>query len=106
MKKILIPVLAGVGLCLAQFAAKAQSYKTHVSKAFDMTKGVVGIFNMDGSIKVEGYAGSKVMIEIDETITGENQAALEEGKRDFKLGFDQKGDRLAVYTAYTYDTRR
>lgn len=105
MKTILIPVLAGVGLCLAQFTAKAQSYKTHVSKAFDMQSGVVGIFNLDGSIKVEGYAGSKVMVEIDETITAENNTALEEGKRDFKLGFDRKGDSLAVYTAYPYDTR-
>jgi hypothetical protein len=105
MKTILIPVLAGVGLCLAQFTVKAQSYKTHVSKAFDMQSGVVGIFNLDGSIKVEGYAGTKVLIEIDETITADNNAALEEGKRDFKLGFDQKGDSLAVYTAYPYDTR-
>lgn len=105
MKKILIPVLAGIGLCFVQFSASAQTYKTHVSKSFDMQNGVVGIFNLDGSIKVEGYAGSKVMIEIDETITGENQAALDEGKRDFKLGFDQKGDSLAVYTAYPYDTR-
>ncbi len=105
MKKILIPVLTGIGLCLVQFSANAQSYKTHVSKVFDMQNGVVGIFNLDGPIKVEGYAGNKVMIEIDETITGESQAALEEGKRDFKLGFDQKGDSLAIYTAYPYDTR-
>lgn len=105
MKKILIPVLAGVGLCLAQFTAKAQDYKTHVSKEFNMQKGAVAICNLDGSIKVEGYAGSKVVIEIDETITAENKSALEEGKRDFKLAFDQKGDTLTAYTAYPYDTR-
>ena len=104
MKKILIPVLTGVGLCFAQIAAQAQVYKTHVSKEFTAKK-AVAICNLDGSVKVEGYAGDKVIIEIDETITADDQQAVEEGKRDFKLGFDQKGDSVIAYTAYPYDTR-
>jgi hypothetical protein len=105
MKKILIPVLAGVGLCLAQLAAQAQSYKTHISKQFTFTKGKVSICNLDGSVKVEGYAGDKVLIEIDETITGDDNAAVENGKKEIKLGFDQGPDSLIAYTAFPYDTR-
>ncbi|WP_258137987.1 DUF4097 family beta strand repeat-containing protein [Mucilaginibacter phenanthrenivorans] len=104
MKKLLIPVLAGVGLCLAQITAHAQEYKTHISKEFTAKK-AVAICNLDGSIRVEGYAGDKVIIEIDETITADDQKTVEEGKRDFKLGFDQKGDSVIAYTAYPYDTR-
>jgi hypothetical protein len=104
MKKILIPVLTGVGLCLAQIAAQAQVYKTHISKEFTAKK-AVAICNLDGSVKVEGYAGDKVLIEIDETITADDQQTVDEGKRDFKLGFDQKGDSVIAYTAYPYDTR-
>ena len=104
MKRILITVLTGVGLCLAQIAVQAQVYKTHVSKEFTAKK-AVAICNLDGSVKIEGYAGDKVIIEIDETITADDQKTVEEGKRDFKLGFDQKGDSVIAYTAYPYDTR-
>jgi hypothetical protein len=86
-------------------AANAQEYKEHISKQFDMQKGAVAICNLNGSIKVEGYSGDKVIIDIDETITGDDQQALEEGKKEFKLGFDQRADSLMAYTAFPYDTR-
>ncbi|MGZ3872785.1 MAG: hypothetical protein ACXVJD_07695 [Mucilaginibacter sp.] len=105
MKRILIPVLTGIGLSLAQTAANAQEYKTHISKQFSLQKGAVAICNLDGPVKVEGYAGDKVIIEIDETITAPDRETLEEGKRDFRLGFDQRSDSLVAYTAYPYDTR-
>jgi DUF4097 and DUF4098 domain-containing protein YvlB len=105
MKRILIPVLTGIGLCLVQIAAHAQVYKTHISKQFNMQKGKVSICNLNGFVKVEGYTGDKVMIEIDETITADDQSALEEGKKNFKLAFDQGPDSLVAYTAEPYDTR-
>jgi hypothetical protein len=96
MKRLLIPVLTGAGLCLAQLSGFAQGYKTHVSKEFNFAKGVVAVYNIDGSIKVEGYAGNKVMIEIDETITGRTQDDIEKGKKEFKLGFEQKADSIVA----------
>jgi len=105
MKKLLIPVLTGAGLCLAQLAAHAQEYKTHVSKEFNFTKGVVAVYNVDGFIKVEGYAGNKVIMEIDETIRAKSEEQLEKGKKEFKMGFDEKADSLVAYTAAPYDTR-
>jgi hypothetical protein len=105
MKRSLIPVLTGLGLCFAQIAAHAQEFKQHISKEFNMQKGQVAICNLNGSIKVEGYSGDKVLIEIDETVTGDDQQALEDAKKEFKLGFDQKADTLIAYTAEPYDTR-
>src|ERR1700744_6143890 len=102
----LIPLLAGWGLCFAQTAATAQEFKEHVSKQYTVKPGsVVAIYNLEGFVKVEGYAGDKVMVEIDETIHGKSQADVDLGKKEFKLAFDQKADSLISYTAEPYDTR-
>jgi hypothetical protein len=105
MKKILIPVFAGMGLCFAQFSAQAQEYKTHISKEFTYQKGMVGIYNLFGSVKVEGYAGNKVLIEVDETISADDQQTLEQGKKEFKLEFEQKPDSILAYLSEPWNTR-
>ena len=105
MKRLLIPVLAGAGLCFAQISASAQEFKQHVSKQFTLQKGVVAIYNISGSINVEGYSGNKVIMEIDETISADDQATLEQGKKEFKLAFDQKQDTVMAYIAEPYDSR-
>jgi hypothetical protein len=101
-----IALLAGWGLCFAQLAANAQEFKQHISKEYQVKPGsVVAVYNIDGFIKVEGYSGDKVVIDIDETIKAKDAAELERGKKEFKLGFDQKADSLIAYTAEPYDTR-
>jgi hypothetical protein len=105
MKKLLIPVFAGIGLCFAQFSAHAQEYKEHISKQFAFQKGTVAIYNLDGSVKVEGYSGDKVIIEIDETISAHNQQTLDQGKKEFQLKFEQKPDSVIAYIAEPWDTR-
>ncbi len=105
MKKLLIPVFAGMGLCFAQFSAHAQEYKEHISKQFTFQKGVVAIYNLDGTVKVEGYSGDKVIIEIDETISAKDQQTLDQGKKEFQLKFEQKPDSVIAYIAEPWDTR-
>src|ERR1700761_3443332 len=105
MKKLLIPVITGLGLCFAQFSARAQEYKTHISKEFTFSKGVVAIYNLYGSVRVEGYAGDKVLMEIDETISAKDQQTVEEGKKEFQLKFEQKPDSVIAYIAEPWDTR-
>ncbi len=107
MKRVLwIALLAGWGLCFAQTTAIAQEFKQHISKEFTASAGsFVAVYNVFGSIKVEGYAGDKVMIEIDETMTARDGQELERGKKEFKLGFDAKADSVVAYTASPYDTR-
>jgi hypothetical protein len=65
----------------------------------------MAVYDLDGSIKIEGYDGDKVIIDINEIISAPNSQQLEEAKRDTKLGFDQHGDSLTLYTAAPYDTR-
>jgi DUF4097 and DUF4098 domain-containing protein YvlB len=104
--KIWIALLAGWGLCFAQLTANAQEYSEHISKQFDVKAGsVIAVYNIEGSIKVEGSSGDKVMIEVAETIIAKDNDELERGKKEVKLGFDQKADSVIVYTAAPYDTR-
>jgi hypothetical protein len=104
--KVWIALLAGWGLCFAQLTANAQEYSEHISKQFQVVPGsVVAVYNIEGSIKVEGSSGDKVMIEVDETIMAKDNDELERGKKEVKLGFDQKADSVIAYTAAPYDTR-
>jgi hypothetical protein len=108
MKKLFIPVLAGLAICCTSEAANAQEFKTHVSKAFTVsgsTANTLSIYNLEGYIKVEGYSGDKVMIEVDETISARNDEQLEIGKKEFKLEFEQNKDSITAYIAEPYDSR-
>ena len=108
MKLLLIPVLAGLVLSCAQSPATAQEFKEHVSKEFTVSKSVssaLAIYNINGFIKVEGYSGDKVVVEVDKSITAKNNQDLEVGKKEFKLQFDQQGDSIVAYIAEPFDSR-
>ncbi|EHQ29359.1 DUF4097 family beta strand repeat-containing protein [Mucilaginibacter paludis] len=105
----LIPLLAGCGLCLVQITGYAQPFKDHISKQFSLQKPaastVVAIYNLLGSVKVEGYAGKQVIVEVDEVITAPNRADVETGKKEFKLGFEQNADTIMAYIDQPYHTK-
>lgn len=107
MKK-LIPLFLG-GLAIICIRANAQEFKEHISKEFTLTRdadaSVLSIYNIDGPIRVEGYAGNKIIIEIDELITAEDNQVLETGKKEFRLGFDQGSDTVTAYIAAPFDSR-
>lgn len=109
MKKLFIPLAAGLVLSCAQSPANAQEHKEHISKTIVLPKAasscVLSLYNVFGAVKVEGYAGDKVIFEIDEKITAKDDAALEKGKQEVKLGFEQVGDTLWAYTASPQDSR-
>jgi hypothetical protein len=99
-------MLAGMVFSCANSSAQENKFKEKVHKEFTVsTNSFVAVYDLDGSIKVEGYEGDKVIIDIEKVISADNNQELEEGKRDTKLGFDQIRDSLIVYTAAPYDTR-
>ena len=107
MKRVFSPLLCGLALlCCA--GVKAQEFKEHISKEFAVSKaasGVLAIYNLNGPVKVEGYAGDKVIVEIDELITADDSTDLQAGKDEFKMGIDQRTDSIMFYIAEPYDTR-
>jgi len=85
-----------------------EQFKEHISKQYTLQKpgsGAVTIYNLEGSIKVEGYAGDKVIIEIDKTIAAKDKDILEQGKKEVKLEFEQIGDSVVAYLHEPWDTR-
>lgn len=95
-------------LSCAQSPATAQEFKEHISKEFTVSKAptsVLAIYNINGFIKVEGYSGDKVVLEVDKSITAKNNQALELGKKEFQVKFEQQGDSLIAYIAEPFDSR-
>lgn len=109
MKKVIVTLLMGMGIIYTVPKINAKEFKEHLSKEFTLSKDASGatlfIYNISGFIKVEGYAGNKVLLEMDKTITADDDKILETGKKEFRLAFDQKSDSIIAYIASPYDSR-
>jgi putative adhesin len=107
MKIERISLLMGWMVCFAQFPSNAQEFKEHISKEFTpaASHAVLAVYNISGSVKVVGYAGNKVIFDIDKTISAKSSDELEAGKKEFRLEFDQMGDTVEAYIAEPNDSR-
>lgn len=97
-------MLAGLVLSCAQSNAQSPEFKEKVTKEFTGASTLI-IYNINGSIDVEGTNSDKVSFDVDKRITAKEKDVLEEGKREFKLAFEQKGDTVIAYIAEPFDSR-
>jgi hypothetical protein len=107
MKRVFSPLLCGVAL-LCYTGVNAQEFREHITKAFAVSAGkpgVLAIYNLNGPVRVEGYAGDKIVVEIDKVITADDSTDLQTGKNEFKMGIDQKVDTIMFYIEEPNDTR-
>jgi len=109
MKKVIVTLLMGMGMVCAVAKANDREFKEHLSKEFTLSAntagGILYIYNISGFIKVEGYSGNKVLLEMDKTISAGDDTDLERGKKEFRLAYDQKNDTIMAYIAEPYDSR-
>jgi hypothetical protein len=109
MKKLMIILLIGTEIICAVPRANAREFKEHMSKEFLLSKdasvSTLFIYNISGFIKVEGYSGNKVLLEMDKTINADDDQDLEAGKKEFRLAFDQGPDSIVAYIAEPFDSR-
>jgi DUF4097 and DUF4098 domain-containing protein YvlB len=109
MKKIIVTLLAGLGILCSLPEANAREFTEHLNKEFIISGNASGsmlfIYNISGFIKVEGYQGNKILLEMDKTISADNDKDLEAGKKEFRLAYDQKNDTVMAYIAGPYDSR-
>jgi len=115
----MILLLAGWGLAFSNHPQKTSAakcvqadnlqFKEISTRQFDLTRSaattIVGVYNLNGPIHIEGYAGSKVIVEADKIITARFSTGLETGKREVQLAFAQSGDSVLSYLAKPYDLR-
>lgn len=105
MKKLFYVTLALAGITCQSSLAQKPVFQEHISKNIPVPKGsFLGVYNMNGTVEVQGYGGSEVKFEIDQKITGDNQNGLAEGKEEFELKFDQSDDKLYVYLESPWST--
>lgn len=88
-------------LLAAAAHAGAQTHTEKINKELDFAKPgparTVIIANINGNVKVEGYTGDKVLVEVTRTITGKTPERLEKGKKEVQLGVIDLADTLIFY---------
>ena len=106
-KNAYISLLMGWVVCFAQLSLNAQEFKEHIHKEFvpKSAHAVLAVYNISGSIKVVGYAGDKVIFDVDKTISAKNSNDLETGKKEFSFEFEQTTDTIEAYISEPEDSR-
>ncbi|KPM48727.1 DUF4097 family beta strand repeat-containing protein [Jiulongibacter sediminis] len=106
MKKLKLMIIVGLLATCQQSPAQERVFEEHISRQFDVVDGsTLAIYNVFGSIDVEGYDGNRILLEIDKKLIAENANELAKAKEEFKLNFDQKTDSLIVFIKEPRDSR-
>lgn len=107
MKHFMLPFLAGIVIaCTPSKSDAQQQAKETIQKEFAAPRsGVVAVYNIHGPVKVEGYNGDKVVIEVHKIISAKETSVLEEGKKELQVRFSEEGDSLVAYIAEPFDSR-
>lgn len=109
MKKMLLGLaaLACSGLTGTAFAQKLTE-NINQTVSFNTPNGphVLFVQNVQGDVKVEGYNGDKVELTAAKTITANNKADAEKGRREVQLKTEASGDTVYVYLEAPFIYRR
>ncbi len=94
--------LSGLGSPLSETVDEAYEKHTEtIRKTLKFSgqsdRNVFILKNVQGFVKVEGYNGTEVQIEAEKSIHAKSQAKLEQALNEFKLLFEEAGDRIFVY---------
>jgi hypothetical protein len=85
----------------ASTAAIAQSHTEKLTKEVQFEKkgpqNTIMIFNINGDVKVMGYAGDKIIIEAEKIIRAKTDARLEKGKEQIQIGILDRADSIMVF---------
>lgn len=99
---LLVSSLASQAQDSSGLEAQEKSNRTFMVAA---GRGALAIYNLNGSVTVQGYAGNQVLVEATKTIRASNAGDLATGQHEAQLNFEQHGDSVTVYLAAPYDLR-
>jgi DUF4097 and DUF4098 domain-containing protein YvlB len=96
MKKLFVAFLV-----LINGLAMAQTHSEKISRELTFEKkspdNALMIFNINGDVKVTGYAGDKILVEVEKVIRGKTETRLQNGKEEIQLGVVDRADSLFLY---------
>ncbi|MEJ7644007.1 MAG: hypothetical protein WKF87_05405 [Chryseolinea sp.] len=98
-------ICLGWALALLSINVVAQTHSEKISKEFTFEKkattNAVVVANINGSIKVEGYCGDKILLEVNKYISAKTDNRLQKGKQQIKLGVIDLVDTLIFFVEGT-----
>jgi len=90
-------------ICITRLTASAQTFTEKITKEFSFEKkgmeNTLLVANLNGSVKVTGYDGDKILVEVTRTIKAKTPERLEKGKEEINLGVMDRADTILLYTA-------
>jgi hypothetical protein len=97
MKKLATIICAS----LVSTTMLAQSHTEKITKEFTFEKkgsqNALMVFNINGDVKVTGYAGDKILVEVEKVIRAKTDSRLETGKLEIQLGVTDRADTIMLY---------
>lgn len=109
MNKTILILLAGTALIFSAARPDQKEFSEQIKKEFTLTGNASGttlyIYNLSGSINIEGTSGNKVTVDIEKTVSAESAADLEKGKKEFRFEAGQDNDSIIVYMAEPFNMR-
>jgi hypothetical protein len=88
-------------LALFSLSGMAQQFTEKINKEYSFEKksadNAIIVANLNGSVKVTGYEGDKILVEVTRTIFGKTESRLQHGKDEVKLGVIDRADTLIFY---------
>ena len=87
--------------CLLPGYLLAQVHSEKITRELTFEKkgpqNTVMVYNINGDVKVTGYAGDKILVEVEKIIRGKTEARVEAGKADIQLGITDRADSIMIY---------
>lgn len=79
----------------------SQTFSEKLSKEFTFEKASASntlmVANINGFVKVVGYEGESILVEVEKTIKAKTEARLEKGKNELLLGVIDRADTIILY---------
>lgn len=96
MKKLLLTACV-----IIPGALMAQSFSEKINKELQFEKktpaSTLIVLNVDGYVRIEGYAGDKVIVEVNKQIYAKTDIRLQHGKDEIQLGVVDRADTIILY---------
>lgn len=96
MKKLLLTACV-----IIPGALMAQSFSEKINKELQFEKktpaSTLIVLNVDGYVRIEGYAGDKVIVEVNKQIYAKTDIRLQRGKDEIQLGVVDRADTIILY---------